>query len=221
MRRSVSNSQRSGKYPRENWDAKDAQKHCARLLGTQFSHVAFHVRKASKEQKSAKTDVVSPFLATGGVRERSERAPGGGPGRVREGSEKCFERLRCRIISVVCPNRARDFKKVCEPLEEWADFGAELANYRQLLTMLVAACFQRQARWFSAVLQNHCACAESSFSPRLCRKWLLKVENGPGNRVLSCGSAFSLCLCSKTSARRFGSQRNPQSPAVRIVLSMH
>ena len=89
---------------------KDAQKHCARLLGTQFSHVACHVRKASKEQKSAKTDVFSPFLAMGGVRERSERAPGGGPGRVRERSEKCFERLRCRLISAVCPNRARDLK---------------------------------------------------------------------------------------------------------------
>ena len=58
-----------------------------------FSHVAFHVRKASKEQKSAKTDVFSPFLATGGVRERSERAPGGGPGRAREepgnATQKC------------------------------------------------------------------------------------------------------------------------------------
>ena len=76
-----------------------------------FSHAAFHVRKASTEQKPAKNDVFSPFLSTGGVRERSERAPGGGPGRVRERSEKCFERLRCRLISVVCPNRARELKK--------------------------------------------------------------------------------------------------------------
>ena len=113
MRRSVSNSQRSGKYPIENWDAKKTLKNIARVCSERsFSHVAFHVRKASKEQKSAKIGVFSPFLAMGGVRERSERAPGGGPGRVREGSEKCFERLRCRLISVVSPNRPRESKSV-------------------------------------------------------------------------------------------------------------
>ena len=91
MRRSVSNSQRSGKYPIENWDAKKTLKNIARVCSERsFSHVAFHVRKASKEQKSAKTGVFSPFLAMGGVRERSKRAPGGGPGRVRERSEKVF-----------------------------------------------------------------------------------------------------------------------------------
>ena len=149
MRRSVSNSQRSGKYPIENWDAEKTLKNIARVCSERsFSHVAFHVRKASKEQKSAKTDVFSPFLATGGVRERSERAPGGGPGRVREGSEKCFERLRCRLISVVCPNRARELKKVCEPLEECADFWPELANYRQFLTIQATARFCAQVRWF-------------------------------------------------------------------------
>ena len=83
-----------------------------------FFHVAFHVCKASKEQKLAKTGVFSPFLAMGGVRERSKRAPGCGPGRGRKGSEKCFERLRCRLISVICPNRARELKQVCDPFEE-------------------------------------------------------------------------------------------------------
>ena len=112
MRRSVSNSQRSGKYPIENWDAKKTLKNIARVCSERsFSHVAFHVRKASKEQKPAQIGVFSPFLAMGGVRERSKRAPGGGPGRARKGSEKCFERLRCRLISVVCPNRARELKK--------------------------------------------------------------------------------------------------------------
>ena len=109
MRRSVSNSQRSGKYPIENWDAKKTLKNIARVCSERnFSHVAFHACKASNEQKPAKDDVFSPFLSTGEVRKRSERAPGGGPGKVREKSEKCFERLRCRLISVICPNRARD-----------------------------------------------------------------------------------------------------------------
>ena len=149
MRRSVSNSQRSGKYPIENWDAKKTLKNIARVCSERsFSHVAFHVCKASKEQKSAKIGVFSPFLAMGGVRERSKRAPGGGPGRVRKGSEKCFERLRCRLISVVCPNRARELKKVREPLEECADFWPELANYRQFLTIQVTARFCAQVRWF-------------------------------------------------------------------------
>ena len=112
MRRSVSNSQRSGKHPIENRDAKKTLKNIARVCSKRsFSQVACHVRKASKEQKSAKIGLFSPFLAMGGVRERSKRAPGGGPGRVRKGSEKCFERLRCRLISVICPNRARDLKK--------------------------------------------------------------------------------------------------------------
>ena len=113
MRRSVSNSQRSGRYAIENWDARKTLKNIARVCSERsFSQVACHVRKASKEQKSAKIGVFSPFLAMGGVRERSERAPGGGPGRAREGSEKCFERLRCRLISAVCPNRARAFKQM-------------------------------------------------------------------------------------------------------------
>ena len=68
----------------------------------------FMCARPPKSKNLQKIVVFSPFLSTGGVRERSEKAPGGGPGRVREGSEKCFERLRCRLISAVCPNRARE-----------------------------------------------------------------------------------------------------------------
>ena len=127
---------------------KDAQKHCARLLGTQFFARCISRAQGLRRAKVCKIGVFSPFLAMGGVRERSERAPGGGPGRVREGSEKCFERLRCRLISVVCPNRARELKKVCEPLEECADFWPELANYCQFLTIQTTARFCAQVRWF-------------------------------------------------------------------------
>ena len=96
---------------------KDAPK-IARVC-SERSFRTLHVMCARPpKSKNLQKRCVSPFLSTGGVRERSERAPGGGPGKAREGSEKCFERLRCRLISVVCPNRARDLKKVCEPLEE-------------------------------------------------------------------------------------------------------
>ena len=85
MRRSVSNSQRSGKYPIENWDPEKTLENIARVCSERsFSHVAFHVRKASKEQKSAKIDVFSPFLSTGGsgIGPRGPReAVRGGPGR--------------------------------------------------------------------------------------------------------------------------------------------
>ena len=96
---------------KKTWARKDAQKHCARLLGTQFFAGCMSCAQGFQRATVCKNGVFSPFLAMGGVRERSERAPGGSPGRAREGSEKCFERLRCRLISAVCPNRARDFKK--------------------------------------------------------------------------------------------------------------
>ena len=85
MRRSVSNSQRSGKYPIENWDAKKTLKNIARVCSERnFSHVAFHVCKASTEQKSAKTDVFRRFWQ----REGSGSGPRGPREAVRGGSGK-------------------------------------------------------------------------------------------------------------------------------------
>ena len=118
MRRSVSNSQRSGKYPIENWDAEKTLKNIVCVCSERIFARRISCAQGLHKANTGKNNVFSPFLSTGGVRDRSERAPGGGPRRVREGSEKCFERLRCRLISVVCPNRARELKKVCEPLEE-------------------------------------------------------------------------------------------------------
>ena len=77
MRRSVSNSQRSGKYPIENWDAKKTLKNIARVCSERsFSHVACHVRKASKEQKPANNNVFRRFCQREGS--------GSGPRGVRE-----------------------------------------------------------------------------------------------------------------------------------------
>ena len=89
MRRSVSNSQRSGKYPIENWDAKKTLKNIARVCSERsFSHVALHVRKASKEQKSAKKLVCFAVSGNGrgpgAVREGPGRRSGEGPERVRK-----------------------------------------------------------------------------------------------------------------------------------------
>ena len=62
------------------------KKHCARLLGAHFSHVALHVRKASKEQKPEQNDVFFAVSVNGrgpgSVREGPGRRSGEGPERV-------------------------------------------------------------------------------------------------------------------------------------------
>ena len=66
------------------------------------------------------------------------------PGEVREGSEKCFKRLRSRLMSESGPR----IKQVCEPLEECTDFWPELTNYHQFLTILQTSDFRAQGQWF-------------------------------------------------------------------------
>ena len=63
---------------------------------------------------------------------------------------------------VLCPNRARELKKVCEPHEECTDFWPELTNYHKLLTMLQTSDFRAQGQW---------VLSDFTKPPRLCRKF--------------------------------------------------
>ena len=106
------------------------RKHLARVCsGRVFARGILNVRYATqdtKRLKSKKNIVFSSFSGRWrrlrGVRERPERGSGGGPGGVREGSERGPRSALNGSEVVLCPNRARELNKVCEPCEERGEF---------------------------------------------------------------------------------------------------
>ena len=122
---SVSNYRRSGKYPRMS---ETVSEKCP-------ARGPRGVREGSGR-------------GPGGVREGSGRGPGGAREGVRKGSGRGPRSARNGSEVVLCPNRAREFKKVCEPLEECTDFWPELTNYHQCLAILQTSNFRAQGQWF-------------------------------------------------------------------------
>ena len=123
---SASNYRRSGKYPRVSEEVseqvsgrglggvgrgpKREKKPCASVPGAFFARGFLNVCYATQDTKRLKSKKIDCVFVVfwsleasesrpGAAREGLGRGSGRGPGGVREGSEKCFKRLRSRLMS--------------------------------------------------------------------------------------------------------------------------